>query len=103
MQIKKVGVIGAGQMGNGIAHVLSLGGYDVVLNDIDKSTLEKAPHNIKNNLERQVNSKKISAEESNAALKAISYTMSFEEFNDVDLIIEAATENEPIKQKILNY
>ena len=102
MQIKKVGVIGAGQMGNGIAHVLSLGGYDVVLNDIDKSTLEKAPHNIKNNLERQVNSKKISAEESNSALKSISYTMSFEEFNDVDLIIEAATENEPIKQKILN-
>jgi|TARA_Y200000002_G_scaffold309384_1_gene265829 3-hydroxybutyryl-CoA dehydrogenase len=102
MQIKKVGVIGAGQMGNGIAHVLSLGGYDVVLNDIDKSTLEKAPHNIKNNLERQVNSKKISAEESNTALKSISYTMSFEEFNDVDLIIEAATENEPIKQKILN-
>ena len=102
MQIKKVGVIGAGQMGNGIAHVLSLGGYDVVLNDIDKSTLEKAPHNIKNNLERQVNSKKISAEESNAALKSISYTMSFEEFNDVDLIIEAATENEPIKQKMLN-
>ena len=102
MQIKKVGVIGAGQMGNGIAHVLSLGGYDVVLNDIDKSTLEKAPHNIKKNLERQVNSKKISAEESNTALKSISYTMSFEEFNDVDLIIEAATENEPIKQKILN-
>jgi len=102
MQIKKVGVIGAGQMGNGIAHVLSLGGYDVVLNDIDKNTLEKAPHDIKNNLERQVNSKKISAEESNAALKSISYTMSFEEFNDVDLIIEAATENEPIKQKILN-
>ena len=102
MQIKKVGVIGAGQMGNGIAHVLSLGGYDVVLNDIDKSTLEKAPHNIKNNLERQVNSKKISAEESNTALKSIIYTMSFEEFNDVDLIIEAATENEPIKQKILN-
>ena len=102
MQIKKVGVIGAGQMGNGIAHVLSLGGYDVVLHDIDKSTLEKAPHNIKNNLERQVNSKKISAEESNTALKSISYTMSFEEFNDVDLIIEAATENEPIKQKILN-
>ena len=102
MQIKKVGVIGAGQMGNGIAHVLSLGGYNVVLNDIDKNTLEKAPHNIKSNLERQVNSKKISTEESNAALKSISYTMSFEEFNDVDLIIEAATENEPIKQKILN-
>ena len=102
MQIKKVGVIGAGQMGNGIAHVLSLGGYEVVLNDIDKSILEKAPHNIKNNLERQVNSKKISTEESITALESISYTMSFEEFNDVDLVIEAATENEPIKQKILN-
>ena len=102
MQIKKVGVIGAGQMGNGIAHVLSLGGYQVILNDIDKNTLEKASHNIKNNLERQVNSKKISTEESITALESISYTMSFEEFNDVDLVIEAATENEPIKQKILN-
>ena len=102
MQIKKVGVIGAGQMGNGIAHVLSLGGYEVVLNDIDKNTLEKASHNIKNNLERQVNSNKISSEESIIALESISYTMSFEEFNDVDLVIEAATENEPIKQKILN-
>ena len=102
MQIKKVGVIGAGQMGNGIAHVLSLGGYDVILNDIDKNTLEKASHNIKNNLDRQVNSKKISTAESNAALKLIDYTVSLEEFNEVDLVIEAATENEPIKQKILN-
>ena len=75
MQIKKVGVIGSGQMGNGIAHVLSLGRYDVVLNEIDKSTLEKAPHNIKNNVERQVNSKKIAAEESKTALKSVSYTM----------------------------
>ena len=102
MQIKKIGVIGAGQMGNGIAHVLSLGGYQVILNDIDKNTLEKASQNIKNNLERQVNSKKISTEESITALESISYTMSFEEFSDVDLVIEAATENEPIKQKILN-
>ena len=102
MQIKKVGVIGAGQMGNGIAHVLSLGGYDVILNDIDKNTLEKASHHIKNNLERQVNSKKISTAESKAALESIGYTMSFKEFDDVDLVIEAATENEPIKQKILN-
>ena len=99
MQIKKVGVIGAGQMGNGIAHVLSLGGYDVILNDIDKNTLEKASHHIKNNLERQVNSKKISTAESNAALELIDYTVSLEDFNEVDLVIEAATENEPIKQK----
>ena len=102
MQIKKVGVIGAGQMGNGIAHVLSLGGYNVILNDIDKNILEKASNNIKNNLERQVNSKKISTAESNAALKLIDYTVSLEDFIDVDLVIEAATENEAIKQKILN-
>jgi 3-hydroxybutyryl-CoA dehydrogenase len=102
MQIKKVGVIGAGQMGSGIAHVLSLGGYHVTLNDIDKNTLEKASHSIKNNLERQVNSNKISTAESNAALKLIDYTVSLEEFNEVDLVIEAATENEPIKQKILH-
>ena len=102
MQIKKVGVIGAGQMGNGIAHVLSLGGYNVILNDIDKNILEKASNNIRNNLERQVNSNKISSAESNAALKLINYTVSLEEFNDVDLVIEAATENEAIKQKILN-
>ena len=102
MQIKKVGVIGAGQMGNGIAHVLSLGGYNVILNDIDKNILKKASNNIKNNLQRQVNSKKISTAESNAALKLIDYTVSLEDFNDVDLVIEAATENEAIKQKILN-
>ena len=102
MQIKKVGVIGAGQMGNGIAHVLSLGGYNVILNDIDKNILKKASNNIKNNLERQVNSKKITTTESNAALKLIDYTVSLEDFNDVDLVIEAATENEAIKQKILN-
>ena len=102
MQIKKVGVIGAGQMGNGIAHVLSLGGYNVILNDIDKNILKKASNNIKKNLERQVNSRKISTAESNAALKLIDYTVSLEDFNDVDLVIEAATENEAIKQKILN-
>ena len=102
MQIKKIGVIGAGQMGNGIAHVLSLGGYDVLLNDINKDILNKASLNIESNLERQVNSKKISSEESREALKLISYTVSLEDFNDVDLVIEAATEDEPTKQKILN-
>ena len=71
MQIKKIGVIGAGQMGNGIAHVLSLGGYNVLLNDINKDILNKASLNIESNLERQVNSKKISSEDS---LEAVSYT-----------------------------
>ena len=91
MQIKKIGVIGAGQMGNGIAHVLSLGGYHVLLNDINKDILGKASQNIEKNLERQVNSKKISSEQSHEALKLINYTVSLESFNDVDLVSEAAT------------
>ena len=102
MQIKNIGVIGAGQMGNGIAHVLSLGGYKVILNDIGKDILEKASDTIKKNLERQVNSGKISSEESHLALQNIKYSVSIEEFNNVDLVIEAATEDEPTKQKILS-
>ena len=102
MQIKNIGVIGAGQMGNGIAHVLSLGGYKVILNDIGKDILEKASDTIKKNLERQVNSGKISSEESHLALQHIKYSVSIEEFNNVDLVIEAATEDEPTKQRILS-
>jgi len=102
MQIKNIGVIGAGQMGNGIAHVLSLGGYKVILNDIGKDILEKASDTIKKNLERQVNSGKISSEQSHSALQNIKYSVSIEEFNNVDLVIEAATEDEPTKQKILS-
>ena len=102
MQIKNIGVIGAGQMGNGIAHVLSLGGYKVILNDIGKDILEKASDTIKKNLERQVNSGKISSEESHLALQNIKYSVSIEEFNNVDLVIEAATEDEPTKQRILS-
>ena len=102
MQIKNIGVIGAGQMGNGIAHVLSLGGYKVILNDIGKDILEKASDAIKKNLERQVNSGKISSEESHLALQNIKYSVSLEEFNNVDLVIEAATEDEPTKQRILS-
>ena len=102
MQIKNIGVIGAGQMGNGIAHVLSLGGYKVILNDIGKDILEKASDTIKKNLERQVNSGKISSEQSHLALQNIKYSVSLEEFNNVDLVIEAATEDEPTKQKILS-
>ena len=102
MQIKNIGVIGAGQMGNGIAHVLSLAGYQVILNDVGKDILEKASDTIKKNLERQVNSGKISSEESHLALQHIKYSVSIEEFNNVDLVIEAATEDEPTKQKILS-
>ena len=80
MNIKKIGVIGAGQMGNGIAHVLSLGGYKVIINDIDEGILREASQKIKNNLERQINSQKISIDESHAALKLINYSVSLEDF-----------------------
>ena len=102
MNIKKIGVIGAGQMGNGIAHVLSLGGYTVMLNDIDEGILREASQKIKNNLERQINSQKISIDESHAALNLINYSVSLEDFSDVDLVIEAATEDESTKQKIIS-
>ncbi len=102
MNIKKIGVIGAGQMGNGIAHVLSLGGYKVIINDIDEGILREASQKIKNNLERQINSQKISIDESHAALKLINYSVSLEDFSDVDLVIEAATEDESTKQKIIS-
>ena len=63
MDIQKVGVIGAGQMGNGIAHVFALAGYDVVMTDISRDALDKARALIEKNLDRQVSREKISAEE----------------------------------------
>jgi len=98
--IKKVGVIGAGQMGNGIAHVVSLAGYDVALNDLKKDAVEKAISIIQKNMMRQVSRGMVKDAEVQAALKRISYAPSFEALGDCDLVIEAATEDEPVKRKI---
>jgi 3-hydroxybutyryl-CoA dehydrogenase len=100
MDIRTVGIVGAGQMGNGIAHVFALAGYDVLLNDISAEGLEKAVATIDKNLERQVSRGKISGEEKAATLARIRTTLTLADLGPCDLIIEAATEREEIKQKI---
>ncbi len=100
MNIRSVGVIGAGQMGNGIAHVLALAGYDVLLSDIHEETLTAARATIENNLDRQVAREKITADARDRALAKIRTTLSYPELGQNDLIIEAATERETIKQAI---
>jgi 3-hydroxybutyryl-CoA dehydrogenase len=98
--IKKVGVIGAGLMGNGIAHVAALSGLDVVLMDVHAPALEKALATIGKNLERQVQKGGVQAAERDAALKRIATATDNSHFGDCDIVIEAATENEQVKQKI---
>lgn len=98
--IRKVGVVGAGQMGSGIAHVVALGGYDVAINDLSKDRYDAAVEQIAKNLERQVSKGKISEDEKNAALGRISFAETFEGFSDADLVVEAATEDETVKRKI---
>ncbi len=100
MDVKSIGVVGAGQMGNGIAHVMSLAGYNVVLNDISQDSLEAAVARIDKNLTRQVSRELISEADKAAALARIQTTLTPEIVGQTDLIIEAATENEEIKYKI---
>jgi 3-hydroxybutyryl-CoA dehydrogenase len=100
MDIQKIGIVGAGQMGNGIAHVCALAGFDVVLNDISAEGLGNAVALIDRNLERQVIREKISAETKAAAMARIGTTMTLAELGACDLIIEAATERETVKQAI---
>ncbi|MCK5712040.1 MAG: NAD(P)-binding domain-containing protein, partial [Hyphomicrobiaceae bacterium] len=101
MSIKTVGIIGAGQMGNGIAHVVALAGYDVILHDVDPERIDQALATINGNLSRQAASGKITEKDVNKALKHIGKAESVNDLADVDLVIEAATENEDIKLKIL--
>jgi 3-hydroxybutyryl-CoA dehydrogenase len=98
--IQKIGVIGAGQMGSGIAHVCAVSGYDVKLSDISADALAKAVSNIERNLERQVSKSKISVEDKHAALERITTGTDLAMFGDCDLVIEAATEAEEIKREI---
>ena len=102
MDIQTVGIVGAGQMGNGIAHVFALAGYDVLLNDINAESLEKAFIVIERNLDRQVSREKISAEEKATALGRIRTTTVLADLGTTDLIIEAATERETVKQAIFD-
>lgn len=99
-EIKKVGIIGAGQMGNGIAHVCSLSNYDVVLNDLSADNLDKGMATIKKNMDRQVSKGTISAAERDAALARIKPATELQAMAEMDLVIEAATEHEETKRKI---
>ena len=98
--IRKVGIIGTGQMGNGIAHVVALSGYEVILNDLSKEKVDKGLETIDNNMTRQVASGKITEEDRKQTLGRINYAETFEGFADADLVIEAATEDETVKRKI---
>ena len=88
-------------MGNGIAHVVALAGYDVILHDVDPERIDKALATINGNLSRQAASGKITEDDVNKAMKHIGKAESVNDLADVDLVIEAATENEDIKLKIL--
>jgi 3-hydroxybutyryl-CoA dehydrogenase len=98
--IRKIGIIGAGQMGGGIAHVVALSGYNVALHDIAKDRVDAALATIDKNLARQVASGKITEEDKKRALSRISYAGSLQDFADADIVIEAATEDETVKRKI---
>jgi 3-hydroxybutyryl-CoA dehydrogenase len=102
MEIRSIGIIGAGQMGNGIAHVTALAGYRVVMMDISQDSLTAALSLIEKNLERQVGSAKITAAEKAKALKQIDTTLDISKVGQADLVIEAATEDETIKQSIFD-
>ena len=100
MTIQSVGVIGAGQMGNGIAHVFALAGYDVLLTDVSEDALKKALATVTKNLDRQVKGEKITEAEKAATLDRIKTTLTLTDLGQSDLIIEAATEKEAVKQAI---
>jgi 3-hydroxybutyryl-CoA dehydrogenase len=100
MGIERVGVIGAGQMGMGIAHVLSLAGIDVVLEDIDAQALAKARETIEKNMHRQAGRGLIKDELVAPALARIHVSQSIDDMKDRELVIEAATEDENVKRKI---
>jgi 3-hydroxybutyryl-CoA dehydrogenase len=102
LPIRKIGVIGAGQMGSGIAHVTALAGFEVKLNDVSADRVKAGIATINGNMARQVSRKRITEEERQAALKRITPADTFDAFGDCDLVIEAATEKEETKRAIFS-
>jgi 3-hydroxybutyryl-CoA dehydrogenase len=100
LTIKTVGIIGAGQMGSGIAHVCAISGYDVLIHDVAADQIDKALAKIDKNMSRQVASDKLSEQDKSEALGKIKSAITIEQLSTCDLVIEAATENEAIKTKI---
>lgn len=100
IKIKTVGIIGAGQMGSGIAHVCALSGYNVLIHDVSAEQIDKALASIDKNMSRQVAKEKLTEADKIAALAKISAAPDLSAFSECDMAIEAATENETIKKKI---
>jgi 3-hydroxybutyryl-CoA dehydrogenase len=100
--IKSVGVIGAGQMGNGIAHVCALAGYEVMLNDVSPDRIKAGMATINGNMARQVSKKTISEDERAKALSLIQPADKYDQLAKCDLVIETATEKEDVKRRIFN-
>jgi 3-hydroxybutyryl-CoA dehydrogenase len=102
LEIRKIGVIGAGQMGKGIAHVCALAGFDVALNDVTEERIAAGVDDIAAQLQKSVERGAIDASAKSAALGRISLAPAVQDFRDADLVIEAASENEEVKRKILS-
>ncbi|HEX4118433.1 MAG TPA: 3-hydroxybutyryl-CoA dehydrogenase [Rhizomicrobium sp.] len=100
MSVQRIGVIGAGQMGTGIAHVMALAGYDVVLDDVNKDALGKSLALIEKNMQRQAAKGIIKQDEIKPAMARIRTTQSLDDLKDRELVIEAATEDEAVKKKL---
>ncbi len=100
MGIERIGVVGAGQMGNGIAHVCALAGYDVLITDISADALSAAVASVTKNMDRQVSKGLITEAEKDEGLRRINTTLTLTDLGPTDLVIEAATERETVKQAI---
>jgi len=100
MGIRRIGVIGAGQMGNGIAHVCALNGFDVIVHDVSLERAEAGIATIMGNMNRQVAKGKIQESDRDAALDRISPSMDYARLAEADMVIESATENEEVKRII---
>src|SRR5215813_12634416 len=101
-KVQSIGVIGAGQMGNGIAHVCALAGYSVLLNDVSADRIKAGMATINGNMARQVGKKSISEDDRKGALARIKPAEKYEALSDCDLVIETATEKEDVKRKIFS-
>ena len=99
-ELRRIGVIGAGQMGAGIAHVCTLAGFEVVLTDVNEEALRRGREAIIRNMSRQVARDKIRREDKEAAIERIRTGLDYALFADCDLVIEAATEKEEVKREI---
>jgi 3-hydroxybutyryl-CoA dehydrogenase len=101
MEIQKVGIVGAGIMGNGIAQACASAGLDVIMVDINQAAIDKGMESIGSSLERLVKKEKLTSEEKTTILSKVTTSLDYADLKNLDLVIEAATENQPIKEKIL--